>query len=54
MRYPDPGDLVEAFPPDASLTVVLEAGDGTASPYRLLTDGCAADYRLVAPYLSAY
>ena len=54
MSYPDPGDLVEAFPPDESLTVVLEAGDEEAAPYRLLSDGCSADYRLVAPYLSAY
>lgn len=45
MRYPDPGDLVEAFPSGDSVTIVLEDGDAQA----LRADGCKADYALVAP-----
>jgi hypothetical protein len=49
MRYPDPGDLVEAFPRRQILTVGLETANVANAPYRLLEDGCASDYVLAAP-----
>jgi hypothetical protein len=49
LRYPDPGDLVEAFPRCKTLTVGLETADVADAPYRLIQDGCAADYALAAP-----
>ncbi len=45
MSYPDPGDLAEAFPREASLTVVL---DDDADVWELRGDGCRADYLLAA------
>jgi hypothetical protein len=54
MRYADPGDLVEAFPREESLTLVLETSEAVTSAYSLLVDGCLADYRFVAPATGAY
>lgn len=47
LRYPDPGDPVEAFSRRQSLTVALEDGEGRGD-YTLRADGCAADYHLTA------
>lgn len=52
-RYPDPGDLAEAFPRHESLTMTLEDGDERGD-YTLRADGCAADYRLAAGDGAAY
>jgi hypothetical protein len=49
MRYPDPGDLVEAFARHDYLTVGLETVDVADAPYRLSRGGCASDYVLAAP-----
>jgi hypothetical protein len=54
VRYPNPGDLVEAFPRGESLTIVLEAGSDPEEAYTLRIDGCRADYALVASNTSAY
>jgi hypothetical protein len=54
MRYPDPGDLVESFPRRESLTVSLETADVEDGPYRLLHNGCGADYVLAAPATRDY
>jgi len=54
LRYPNPGDLVEAFPRAESVTVVLEPVDAVDGTYALRADGCKADYALVAPATSAY
>ena len=49
MRYPNPGDLAEAFPRHEYLTVGLETADLTDAPYRVSQSGCAADYVVAAP-----
>ncbi len=58
VRYPDPGDLVEAFPRAQALTMAFEPGSEPGAdeidPYRLQVDGCEADYRLVAPRRADY
>jgi len=55
MRYPDPGDLAEAFPREESLIVALETAEpAVAPPYALLTGGCGVDYTLVASNTPAY
>ena len=54
MRYPNPGDLVEAFRNDRTLTVALEPGELADAAYALRADGCRADYRLIAPYQRTY
>jgi len=54
MRYPDPGDLVEAFPRNESLTLVLDLAEGAEVPYSVRTDGCRADYALVSAPTAAY
>jgi hypothetical protein len=51
VRYADPGDVVEAFPRDRTLTVTLETAESPArgaGSYALAADGCRADYALVA------
>jgi hypothetical protein len=52
VRYPDPGDLVEAFPRGESLTIVFD-GDDAGESFGLRVDGCRADYALVASTVSA-
>lgn len=54
LRYPDPGDLVEAFPREESLTLILETAEDGIAPYSLSADGCEADYRVLAPATGAY
>lgn len=54
MRYPDPGDLAEAFPRRDYLTVALETADLTDVPYRVRKSGCAADYFVAAPATRDY
>lgn len=55
MLYPDPGDLVEAFPRERSLTVALiEAAAPGEAPYSLQRGGCASDYTLAVEYSGAY
>lgn len=56
LRYPDPGDLVEAFPPGEAITVVLEPAPSVegVDGYRLRSDGCSADYRLRVPDRAGY
>ncbi|MGH9464862.1 MAG: hypothetical protein ACRD0X_04405 [Thermoanaerobaculia bacterium] len=54
MRYPDPGDLVEAFPRERSLTLTLEPERGDSRPYALRADGCRADYTLAAAATGDY
>ncbi len=49
LRYPDPGDVAEAFPRHEYLTVGLETGDGAGVPYSLQHDECGADYVLITP-----
>lgn len=47
MRYPDPGDVVKAFPRSQTLTVALDDGEAGVDPYLLRPDGCRADYSLL-------
>ncbi len=55
LRYPDPGDLAEAFPREQSLIVALDAADQAVTPpYALRTGGCGADYTLIAPDTPVY
>lgn len=55
LLYPNPGDLAEAFPRAESLTFSLELAEGGESAsYSLRSDGCVADYTLVAAPVSAY
>jgi hypothetical protein len=54
VRYPDPGDLVEAFSARERLTVGLETMVVADAPYHLIEDGCAADYVLAAPNMREY
>jgi len=54
LRYPDPGDLAEAFPREESLTIALDTAQDTAMPYSLHAGGCGADYTLVAANTLAY
>lgn len=53
VKYPDPGDLVEAFARPEYVTLALAASQG-ASGYSLRVDGCRADYELVVPLTGAY
>jgi hypothetical protein len=53
-RYPDPGDLVESFPRRETLTVGLQTVAVADAPYRLIQNGCAADYVLATPDTRAY
>jgi hypothetical protein len=55
IRYPDPGDLVEAFPRERTLTFALRRATlGGDVPYLVWADGCAADYSLFTGYSSEY
>ncbi len=54
VKYPDPGDLAEAFPRREYLTVGLETADVRGEPYLVRQDGCDADYVLAAPNTSDY
>jgi hypothetical protein len=54
LRYPDPGDLAEAFPREQSLTFSLDTAEGAVAPYSLHDGGCGADYTLVAANTRAY
>ena len=55
IRYPDPGDLVEAFPREQTLTFALRRATLAADvPYLVWADGCAADYSLFTGYSSDY
>lgn len=47
MRYPDPGDVVKAFPRAQTLTVALDDAEQVGEPYLLRPDGCRADYSLL-------
>lgn len=49
LRYPDPGDVVKAFPRERTLTVALDDSERSASEatYSLRRDGCRADYALL-------
>jgi hypothetical protein len=44
LRFPDPGDLVEAFPREKVLTLGLETAEEGARPYSLRESGCGLDY----------
>jgi hypothetical protein len=54
LRYPDPGDLAEAFPRQEYLTFSLEAAGAPGPPYSLRLDGCRADYALVTEPTGTY
>ncbi len=54
LRYPDPGDVVEAFPPEQVLTLALETDGAVVEPYSVRVDGCLADYSLATPDTGAY
>jgi len=67
VRFPNPGDLVEAMPHHETVVVALEpaVGEGAprplpaepecAKPYALVEGGGSrSDYRLIVPYRSAY
>lgn len=54
LRYPDPGDLAEAFPREESLTFVLETSEDAAVPYSVHDGGCGADYTVIAASAGAY
>jgi hypothetical protein len=54
LRYPDPGDLAEAFERRKYLTVVLETVDGATAEYSVREDGCGADYLLTTPWTTNY
>lgn len=44
LKFPDPGDVVEVFPPQEVLTLGLETSPELAAPYALRESGCAVDY----------
>lgn len=44
LKFPDPGDLVEVFPPQEVLTLGLETSGDVDSPYALEESGCGVDY----------
>lgn len=44
LKFPDPGDVVEVFPPHDVLTLGLETSRDVAAPYALRESGCAVDY----------
>lgn len=44
LRFPDPGDLAEAFPRQEILTIGLETSRDTLSSYALHRSGCEVDY----------
>jgi len=44
LRYPDPGDLVEAFPRAQTLTIGLDTTSAASAPYELRRDECDFDY----------
>jgi hypothetical protein len=57
LRYPDPGDLAEAFPREESLIFALdtvEEAAAPAAPYALRSGGCGADYTVVAANTLVY
>jgi hypothetical protein len=54
VKYPDPGDLAEAFPRREYLTVGLDTADVRGEPYLVRQNGCDADYVLAAPNTSDY
>jgi hypothetical protein len=55
MRYPDPGDLVEAFPRQRSLTFALREGAPPVDRhYVVWANGCDADYTLYTDFRLDY
>lgn len=44
LKFPDPGDVVEVFPPQEVLTLGLKTSRAVAAPYALRESGCAVDY----------
>lgn len=44
LKFPDPGDLAEAFPRQEVLTIGLETSKGSVPSYSLRLSGCAVDY----------
>jgi hypothetical protein len=54
LRYPDPGDLAEAFPREESLILALDTAEDAVAPYSLHAGGCGADYTLVVANTRAY
>lgn len=44
LKFPDPGDVVEVFPPQEVLTLGLETSGDVDSPYALHESGCGVDY----------
>jgi hypothetical protein len=53
LRFPDPGDVAEAFPRSEVLTIGLET-DGAAAPHRVRSDGCGVDYVVTTVESSDY
>ncbi len=54
MKYPDPGDLVEAFPRAESLTIALSPAPPAAEEYSVRSGGCDADYSLSGAPTATY
>lgn len=54
LRYPDPGDLAEAFPRHEVLTLGLETADDPVPSYSLRRDGCEFDYVVVTEHSTEY
>jgi hypothetical protein len=54
LRYPDPGDLAEAFVRSEYLTVGLETADSASAEYSLREGGCGADYLVTTPRTGDY
>lgn len=54
LKFPDPGDLVEVFPPQEVLTLGLETSRDVATPYALRETGCAVDYVVMTPDTDQY
>ncbi len=54
MRYPDPGDLVEAFPREESITLTLGPAVDGGVRFALRADGCLSDYTLAATSTGGY
>lgn len=53
-RYPDPGDVAEAFPREVGLTIGLETVDHVEGPYDLRVGGCGTDYVLYTERTGSY
>ncbi len=54
LKYPDPGDLAEAFERSEYLTVGLETADSASAEYSLREGGCGADYLVTTPRTGDY